>query len=341
MEPGSQAVPFNPLLRPGRLRLRAGELPGALGLPGAVRLRYSRTGLWLIARWLGEGAEVLLPDLLCSEALNPFVAAGVGVERYRVGPQLEADPQEIDKAITARTRAVMLVTFFGLPQPFDAVRALCRDRGLVLIDDSAHSALSEQGGRPFGTMGDLGVVSARKTLPVPDGGVLLTGNTDGIPVEARPGRSERALTHFLVASIGWNLELLARTDILGSRARHRAAQPSSDEAPVAGPLGWSRLTEGVARRLDGEREREVRRKSFAAWPALLEGSGARPVIAGPLAPGIAPSGFPVRVDDAERLSSRMRELRTGWITWPDEREVSAEFPGGLAWLPTHGVPRTP
>ena len=326
---------YYPVLDPRLAVRRPRGLPAALTVPGSVRVRYARTGLRLIARALDPATTVLLPDFLCRSAVEPF--AGLRTARYRVGEDLVAAPDAVATALPAGgPAAVLVVSYFGLPQPFDELRSL----DALLIDDAAHSLLSEHRGQPYGTLGDAGVVGIHKTLPVPDGAVaigserLRLGPPDGI---AAGGRAPLA---YGLRTVLRNVDQVLRLDAMGRRARRvsgelPAEDGSGDGTPEA--LGWSRFTQRVVERIDPAAERARRRAAFEAWPELL--AGATAVHAGALPEGVAPSGFPARIDDEERFARAMEELRVEWIRWPDRPHDSAAFPNGVAVLPTHTVPR--
>ena len=326
-------IAFYPVLGPRLALGRGGDLARRLDRPGALRVSHARAGLRLIARGLGGRGPVLLPDFLCASAVEPFAAEGLDVARYRVGPDLAPDLDELSALARDGARAAMMVSYFGLSQPVERFREVCRSAEIGLIDDSAHSLLSDHDGAPYGTLGDAGVVSVRKALATPDGAVLFgssAGDPDGLQ-RTRPPSSR-----YLVRTLARRADALLRTDVLGRRARARSGQLPSEAQHEDERAAWSRLTERVVDAADVERERELRRRAFAAWPALLEGAGAV-ALAGTPAPDIGPTGFPVRITDEERFARRMRELRVEWIRWPDRPSDSAEFPRGVGVLPTHSV----
>ncbi len=333
----SAPIPFYPVLGPRQaLGARHGALPGALGAPGAVRLRFARTGLRLIAATLDPGCRVLLPDLLCASAIEPFAAAGLRIDRYPVGPALEADPSAVSEGLRTRTRAVVVVSYFGLPQPFAELRALCEENDALLIDDAAHSLLSELDGRPYGTLGHVGVVSARKSLPVPDGAAAIGAHA--LPDDLPDANGDGAL-RYLARTLARQADRVTGADLLGRRARRRSGLlPEGDGPRVPEATGWSRLTGRILVRVDPEAERRLRRRVFAAWSPLVTGHGASPVSAPDLAAGVGPSGYPLRVDDEALFARRMQELRVEWIRWPDRPETCATHPRGVAVLPTHTPP---
>lgn len=84
------------------------------------------------------------------------------------------DPRSVEACITDRTRAVVAVHLTGNPCDMDALGALCRRRGLILIEDCAQSWGARYGGRPLGSIGDLGCFSLNdfKHISAGDGGIV-------------------------------------------------------------------------------------------------------------------------------------------------------------------------
>src|SRR5690606_398128 len=86
------------------------------------------------------------------------------------------DPADIEAKITPRTKAVMIVHYAGFACDMDAITALCRRRGLRLIEDCAHAPGAKYKGRSLGTFGDVGCWSffTNKNLSVGEGGMVTT-----------------------------------------------------------------------------------------------------------------------------------------------------------------------
>ena len=72
-----------------------------------------------------------------------------------------------------------VIHYLGWPQPMRRLRAICRRRGMLLVEDCALSLLSEPDGQPLGSFGDWSVFCLYKTLPVPNG-ALLVQNADAL-----------------------------------------------------------------------------------------------------------------------------------------------------------------
>ncbi|MFO7725326.1 MAG: DegT/DnrJ/EryC1/StrS family aminotransferase [Oceanipulchritudo sp.] len=97
------------------------------------------------------------------------------------------DPRDVEKKITSRTRAIIVVHFSGNPCEMDAFLEIGRKHDLLIIEDCAQAWGATYRGRPVGTMGDLGCYSFDdfKLLSCGDGG-LVASNRDDIGARLQP-----------------------------------------------------------------------------------------------------------------------------------------------------------
>lgn len=87
------------------------------------------------------------------------------------------DPADIERRITERTRAILVVHLFGVPCDMDPILEIARRHGLRVVEDCAQAHLAEYRGRKVGTLGDLcGFSFGQKTLSTDQGG--MTGCAD-------------------------------------------------------------------------------------------------------------------------------------------------------------------
>ena len=91
------------------------------------------------------------------------------------------DPALVDKAVTPRTRAIMPVHLYGQPADMDAISAIARARGLVVVEDAAQAVGASYGDKPAGSWGDAACLSFYPTKNLGgcgDGGMILTARED-------------------------------------------------------------------------------------------------------------------------------------------------------------------
>lgn len=125
-----------------------------------------------------SGDIVLLPSYNCGVEIDPFIHHGTKPVFYRIDRNLRIDLVDLLNKISEKVKAILVTHFLGFPQPIDEVKKICRERNLFLIEDCAHALLSYHGGKPLGSYGDVSIFSLLKTLPVPNGGVLVINNSN-------------------------------------------------------------------------------------------------------------------------------------------------------------------
>jgi perosamine synthetase len=147
------------------------------GFGVATNAATSALHLSLQVLGVGSGDEVILPSFTCMANANAVIMAGA-IPRFADirRDTLNLDPDDVERRITAHTKAIMMVDQIGLPADLDAFRALARRRGLALVDDAATTL----GGRYKGRfVGGHGVVTCfsfhpRKMITTGEGGMMMT-----------------------------------------------------------------------------------------------------------------------------------------------------------------------
>ncbi|MBS0576711.1 MAG: DegT/DnrJ/EryC1/StrS family aminotransferase [Proteobacteria bacterium] len=134
--------------------------------------------LALLVLEIGVGDEVIVPAQTFVADINavmlvgakPVMADCTSFEDWNM------DPADIERKITAKTKAVMIVHYAGVPCDMDAIVALCARHDLKLIEDCAHAPGARYKGRCVGTFGDIGCWSffTNKNLSVGEGGMVTT-----------------------------------------------------------------------------------------------------------------------------------------------------------------------
>lgn len=141
---------------------------------------WARNALYHSLTILGirPGDAVLVPAYHCAMAIEPFVRYGATVQFYNIHEDCSLDLDDIQRKITPKTRALLMIHYFGYPQPMRALQALCHTHHLALIEDCAHVLRGDTEGQPLGTFGDVSVFSWRKFFPLYDGGYLVVNNPE-------------------------------------------------------------------------------------------------------------------------------------------------------------------
>src|SRR5262245_13756795 len=84
---------------------------------------------------IGPGDHVLAPSYICRAAIDPVFATGAEVAFYAVDRECSSNLKELERSITSQTKAVMIVHYFGFPQPLREIRRLCEIHDMALIED--------------------------------------------------------------------------------------------------------------------------------------------------------------------------------------------------------------
>lgn len=150
------------------------------GLPHAHFLNSATAGLHLAVKILKdaggwqEGDEVISTPLTFVSTNHAVAYEGLHVTFADVDEYLCLDPEDVERKITDRTRAVIFVGIGGSTGQFEKIVALCRRHGLKLILDAAHMTGTRLNGRIPGAEADAVVYSyqAVKNLPTGDSGMI-------------------------------------------------------------------------------------------------------------------------------------------------------------------------
>ncbi|MBS0457779.1 MAG: DegT/DnrJ/EryC1/StrS family aminotransferase [Proteobacteria bacterium] len=138
--------------------------------------------LALLALGIGSGDEVIVPAQTFVADINAVVLSGATPKMADCTSfdDWNIDPADIERKISGRTKAVMIVHYAGVPCDMDAIVDLCARRNLKLIEDCAHAPGARYKGRSVGTFGDAGCWSffTNKNLSVGEGGMVTTRSGD-------------------------------------------------------------------------------------------------------------------------------------------------------------------
>lgn len=128
------------------------------------------------------GDEVICPSLTFAASANCIRYAGATpVFCDIVGPDhINIDPAEIEKKITDKTKAILVVHMAGFPCKMDEIMAIAKKHNLKVIEDACHGPLSEYKGKKLGTIGDCAAFSffSNKNISTGEGGMFISNNKE-------------------------------------------------------------------------------------------------------------------------------------------------------------------
>ena len=128
---------------------------------------------------IGEGDEVIVPSLTFIATINPVLFVGAKPVIVDVDPiTWNIDPQEIKKAITKKTKAIIPVHLYGSVCNIDEIIKIARENKLFVIEDATESLGATYKNRQTGTFGDFGCFSfnGNKLITTGGGGMIVSNN---------------------------------------------------------------------------------------------------------------------------------------------------------------------
>lgn len=148
----------------------------------------------LFAMGIGRGDEVIVPSFTFFASATPILTLG-GVPVFA---DVDKDThcitaEEIEKKITPKTKAIVIVHVWGNPCDMDAIMAVAKKHNLKVLEDCSHAHGAEWNGKKIGSFGDVGVFSfqGEKLMASGEGGILVTSDEEIIFRAAALGSYER------------------------------------------------------------------------------------------------------------------------------------------------------
>ena len=227
--------------------------------------------LAMLALRLPPDAEVVVPALTFVSTAHAVLLAGAHIVFADVDPQtLNLDPDDLERRLSPRTRAIVPVHYGGSPCAMNEITALARARGAAVVEDAAHAAGAAYGGRKVGALSALTCFSFHgvKNMTTGDGGCVTTGSAEhaahlrrlrwmGIDRDTwhRTGGTPAAL-EYEVTDLGFKYQM---NDIAAAIGLVQLAKLERMNEPAAG--SWRRATTRRSPRSAGCRFRRSCRTS--------------------------------------------------------------------------------
>ena len=310
-------------------------------VPHRLPFYRARNAIYHLFRALIEtnpGLTVLAPDYNSGNEILAMRAAGVNLRYCPVRRDLTLDPGEVERHCRIHSPDLLYVIHYaGWPQPMADLVDLCRRRGMLLVEDCALSLLSEVDGRSLGSFGDWSVFCLYKTLPLPNGALLVQNGPRLESLERLHLRDAGS-----ASVLGRAAELIVqrirgRANGVGAalqavkRGMGVAAGALAVRRANVGDIGFnldevdlamSRLSERLLERFDYASIRQRRVENYRRLAALLLPDVAQ--VFPSIPPGVCPLFFPVLVPDKHAAAQQLRARGVDALEfWNDSCE-----PGG-------------
>lgn len=134
----------------------------------------------LAALGIGTGDEVIMPSFTFVASFEAVLSVGAVPVLVDIDESLTLNPDLIRKAITAKTKCIMPVHMCGSMAQMDELVSICKEHGLLLLEDACQSIGASYKGKFVGTIGKAGTFSFDfvKTITCGEGGAVLTNDED-------------------------------------------------------------------------------------------------------------------------------------------------------------------
>jgi 8-amino-3,8-dideoxy-alpha-D-manno-octulosonate transaminase len=129
----------------------------------------------LAALGIGPGDEVITQSFTFVATVEAIIEARAVPVCADIDTTLNMDPADLERRITPRTKAVIVVHMLGTPAGLPEISEICRRHNLLLIEDTAWGCGGALQNKPLGTWGDVGTFSFdfAKTITTGEGGMLV------------------------------------------------------------------------------------------------------------------------------------------------------------------------
>jgi dTDP-4-amino-4,6-dideoxygalactose transaminase len=310
-------------------------------VPHRLPFYRARNAIYHLFRALIEtnpGLTVLAPDYNSGNEILAMRAAGATIRYCPVRGDMTLAPEDVERYCRIHNPDLLYVIHYaGWPQPMPELVDLCRRRGMLLVEDCALSLLSEADGRPLGSYGDWSVFCLYKTLPLPNGALLVQNGPRLESLERLQLRDAGSASVLGRTAELFVQRLRSRANGIGAalqvvkRGMGRAAGALEVRRANVGDIGFnmadvdlamSRLSQRLITKLDFA---DIRRRRVENYRRLAERLDPDVVKMFPTVPeGACPLFFPIVVSDKHLAAEALRARGVDAVEfWNDSCE-----PGG-------------
>ncbi len=134
----------------------------------------------LAAIGVGPGDEVIVPGYTFIASISSIVLSNAIPVLAEIDDSLTIDPDDVERKITDRTKAIMPVHMLGNPCKMDRIMEIAKKHNLYVIEDCCQAVGASFDGKKCGTIGNIGAYSLNwfKTITTGDGGAVVTNDED-------------------------------------------------------------------------------------------------------------------------------------------------------------------
>lgn len=290
---------------------------------------------------INTGDVILLPAYICESVVIFFEDAGFVVRFFDI--TLDMQPNFEDLEIKSNNaKALIIVHYYGFPQVIEKVVDFCRSRNLFLIEDCSHALYSRYNGKLLGTFGDVGIYSLKKTLAVPNGGILISKK-----LFSNFSETDKSfpLISFLILIEKWlefKFSWSPRIPLLQNEKIRRKIINKNNQVKMPGNILISEYSLNIFSNTDSNDIINKRRENYMHYLRKIKENKNIKIIFPYLEDGVCPLGFPILISNRDQIRKSLLKkkinLRTLWDILPHNTSrcrVAHIISGQILILPTH------
>lgn len=302
------------------------DIPYPLAENNILLFGYARVALLEGLKTIGvkRGDNILLPDYICNTVMSPIHYLNIDVRFYHVEDDLAPNWDLIRDNIDEKTKALLVVNYFGFPNNLVIAQRLCKEYKIYLIEDNAHGFLSFDGKCPLGSYGDISIFSFRKTISLSNGAALIINNTElikdknsNIKYLSRRERTIRFILRLYFKRFQYLFNCYIGCHIY--KAIKMTPADIMEEYNIEKYFTkYSILSKWVLRHLNTDIIIKQRRNMYIQWSNIIDYGflpKAKPVFS-QLSEGVVPYVFPIIVENQQRVMADMQKVGIECFPWP-------------------------
>lgn len=142
---------------------------------------------------LGMGDEIICPTKTYWGSVSQAINFGASAVFCNINDDLSLDPDDLERCITPKTKAIIVVHYFSYPADMDRIMAIAKKHNVKVIEDVSHAQGAMYKGKMCGTFGDVAAMSlmSGKAFAAGELGVLVTDNREYYERAVAYGHYER------------------------------------------------------------------------------------------------------------------------------------------------------
>ena len=304
-----------------------------------IYMSHGRSALKFGLQCLNLRADdnIFIPDYICDIIPQVLQDLDIHYSFYSLKNDLTPDWKSINEQLTPKTKAILMVHYFGFPQNIYDFQKFCNRHNLLLIEDNAHGYGGRVNGCLLGEFGDIGVNSPRKSLGLISGGQLLLNDKknelDKI-IKSLPIFKVSTFKRSVHKSLGQNYFIKSWLRFL-LKKQPKYWDPFAFKEDMISDYRVDSYSEKILKEINIEQVVEKRRALYLVWEKFAIRKGVKPVFSN-LYDGASPLVFPAYV---KSLDIRKEWFDWGWEnrynvhSWPTlpELVIQENRPGFTQW----------